>query len=455
MKTGMSGLSGDSLLASIRDHFRTIKDHRDTSRIRIELSDFLMSGFAIFSLKFPSLLKFEQQMREQKYASRLAPIYQLNEVPSDTHLRSVLDEIDPESLAPVFKRLFNKAQKSKHLERFRFLEDKYLLCIDGSQYFSSDTVCCDLCMSKKIKSEDQERILYYHQMLAASIVHPEQDCVIPLCPEPLKKQDGADKNDCEQVALRRFLDRLRRDHPKLKLILTADALHATGPLIRDLRLFNTDFILAVKPGSHEKLFEGIEKWDQRGLVKHVSFEEEIGDKIKKKRVHRFRYANKILFNFSDVNTSVHFLEYWETTQWLSPKGELKEEKRHFSWVTDFEINSENVMPLMRGGRARWKIENETFNTLKNHGYEFEHNFGHGEKHLSTVFAYLMFLAFLFDQLQQIGCKLFQKLLKKSIRKSYMWEDIRNFFKLSYKFDAMFASWTDFLERAIGPPENTS
>ena len=65
------------------------------------------------------------------------------------------------------------------------------------------------------------------------------------------------------------------------------------------------------------------------------------------------------------------------------------------------------MALMRAARARWRIENETFNTLKNHGDYFEHNFGRGHRHLSTMFAYLMMLAFLIDQIQQRCCALFQ------------------------------------------------
>jgi hypothetical protein len=452
MKTRMSSLSGDSMLQSIRDQFKLIKDHRDPSRIRIALSDFLMSGFAIFSLKFPSLLQFEEDMRAEKRASHLGPLYKLIEVPSDTHLRSVLDEINPESLAPIFKNLFTHAQKSKHLERFQFFEGRYLLCIDGTQYYSSDSVSCESCMCKKTTSESGEGFLYYHQMLAGSIVHPDQNCVIPLCPEPMQKQDGAEKNDSEQGALRRFLNRLRQDHPRLRVIIVADALHTTGPLIRDLRIHDTNFLLSVKPGSQEKLFEGIENWEERGKLSHVIFEEEIGDKIKKKRTHRFRYANKILLYHADVNTSVNFFEYWEVTEWIDQWGKAQEQKRHFSWITDFEINNQNIMQLMRGGRARWKIENETFNALKNQGYEFEHNFGHGNKNLSTVFAYLMFMAFLYDQLQQIGCKLFQKVLAKAKRKKYLWEELRSLFRLSYKFNLMFKNWTDFLEHALGPPE---
>jgi len=450
----MSSLSGDSLLQSIRDHFELVKDYRDPSRIRIALSDFLMSGFAIFCLKFASLLEFEEEMRGKKMASHLSPIFKLVEVPSDTHMRSVLDEIDPENLAPIFKKLFNKVQEGKRLEDFRFLDGAYLISVDGTQYFSSREIHCDSCMSKKTNDEDSG-LLYYHQMLAGCVVHPDQKVVIPFCPEPMRRQDGNDKNDCERAAMRRFLDRLRADHPKLPVIIIADALHATGPLIRDLRLFDANFILGVKPGSHVKLFEGIENWATRDKLKFFTFEETIGQKIKKKRVHHFRYTNKILYNFSDLHLSVNFFEYWETTTWVDPKGRAKEETVHFSWVTDFEINDDNIMQLMRGGRARWKIENETFNTLKNQGYEFEHNFGHGNKYLSTVFGYLMFLSFLFDQISQIGCKTFQTALKRRKRKKYFWERLRSLFILSYDLEVTFNGWIDFLERSIGPPKRST
>jgi hypothetical protein len=253
----------------------------------------------------------------------------------------------------------------------------------------------------------------------------------------------------------RFLDRLRSDHPKLRVIIIADALHTTGPRIRDLKLFNTNFILGVKPGSHIKLFEGIENWATRDKINYFTFEETLGEKIKKTRTHRFRYANSVLYNHADLNLSVNFFEYWEITEWVDPKGRKKKEQVHFSWVTDFEINGNNIMQLMRGGRARWKIENETFNTLKNQGYEFEHNFGHGDKNLSAVFGYLMFLSFLFDQISQIGCKTYQAVLKRSKRTKYMRDRVRALFELSYDFGVTFTSWIDFLERAIGPPKPQS
>ena len=135
--------------------------------------------------------------------------------------------------------------------------------------------------------------------------------------------------------------------------------------------------------------------------------------------HRFRYLNGAPLNDANFELEVNFLEYWE----FKPNGK----QRHFSWVTDLPIDNSNVMDLMRAGRARWRIENETFNTLKNQGYRFEHNFGHGEKHLATVFAYLMMLAFLIDQIQQRCCRLFQAAQAKAGRPRYFWEQLRALF----------------------------
>ena len=110
---------------------------------------------------------------------------------------------------------------------------------------------------------------------------------------------------------------------------------------------------------------------------------------------------------------MNFLEYWER------RSNGKEQ--HFAWVSDLPIEESTVMEMMRAGRARWRIENETFNTLKNQGYRFEHNFGHGHKHLATVFAYLMMLAFLIDQVRQRGCTLFAKARVKAERPRYFWD----------------------------------
>jgi hypothetical protein len=403
-----------------------------------------MSAFAVFSLKFASLLKFEEEMKERVNFSNLKTLYQVERIPSDTQMRSILDEVETEDLRPIFKSLFLKAQRAKILDKYRFMGDKYLLVLDGTQCFCSDEVFCESCM-KKVVEKDGERVTsYYHQMLCGSLVKPGLNKVIPFYPEPIRKKPGEEINDSEINAAHRFLKNFKEDHPRLKVIVLADALHANGPLIKDLKLMDMDFILNVKPGSHEKLFMHIEKWERLKQVKHFSQEEEIGDKVKKKVIHEFQYTNKIILNHSNLNFSVNFIEYWETTQWVSPKGKLKTQKRHFSWVTSIELNDNNLMEVMRGGRARWKIENETFSTLKNQGYEFEHNFGHGYKNLSVNFSNIMMLTFLFDQLQELGCRLYKKALENnSGRRSYLFEKIKSVYTSLAEIE--FKDWVQFME----------
>jgi hypothetical protein len=142
--------------------------------------------------------------------------------------------------------------------------------------------------------------------------------------------------------------------------------------------------------------------------------------------HRFRFINDMPLNESRPEVRVNFIEYWEVSQ---------DQVQHFSWVTDFRVHKDNVYQLMRGGRARWKIENETFNTLKNQGYHFDHNYGHGEQNLSVVLAVLMMLAFLVDQTQQLCCALFRAVWEKLGSKRVLWERMRALF-FAYALESM-------------------
>jgi len=117
------------------------------------------------------------------------------------------------------------------------------------------------------------------------------------------------------------------------------------------------------------------------------------------------------------------------------------------WITDFHITEGDVYALMKGARARWKIENETFNTLKTQGYHFEHNYGHGYKNLSTVMSYLMMLAFLIDQIQQLCCPQFQAALKKCKKRYRLWEYMRSWFT-TFLID----SWEAFFTAIVSPPD---
>ena len=148
----------------------------------------------------------------------------------------------------------------------------------------------------------------------------------------------------------------------------------------------------------------------------------------------YRYANKLPLNDTHHDIEVNVLECIETTK-LKTKN--KTHGKYFCWITDLLLDEKTVKLIAKGGRARWKIENETFNTLKNQGYQFEHNFGHGDKNLNTVFAYLMFIAFLIDQIQQYCCKHFKAALKQLGSRVNLWFRLRAAF-----FTFLIDSWDE-------------
>jgi len=409
-------LNADALFKKLHDDFSKVSDFRQGD-VKISMADALMSGFAMFSLKDPSLLAFDERRGTEK---NLNSIYHINKIPSDTQMRAILDEVIINDLRSAFKVPIRQLQRGKALEQMKYFEGCYLLSLDGTGFFSSNKLSSDICL-KKVKKKTG-KTSYYMQMLGASIVHPDFKEVIPLTPELIVKQDGDTKNDCERNAAKRFFEKLRKDHPHLPLIIIEDGLSSNAPHIKEAQKYNLHYILGAKESDHTFLFEQVQMAKNEGQTTEF----EISDKENSEMIHRFSFVNQVPLNSSNQDVLVNFIEYWEVT----PK-----KTQHFSWVTDFTVTKKNVCQLMRGGRARWKIENETFNTLKNQGYHFEHNYGLGKKYLSANFAMLMMLAFLVDQTQQLSCKLFQAVWEKSKSKRALWERMRSLFK-EFEFESM-------------------
>jgi hypothetical protein len=431
-------LSAAGLLGEVRKVFEKVPSVRTNARGRdrnISLADSLMSALAMFSLKSPSLLAFDQAIKDPIISHNLKKLYHVKQAPSDTYMREELDEVAPENLRRCFLSVFEAAQRGKLFEQYWFL-DGYLILTDGTEIFNSEKISCSNCCKKNHRDG---RTTYYHQVLAGAIAHPEQRQVIPLCPEIISMQDGAEKNDCERRATQRFLTALKKEHPRLAATIVSDALSANAPQINEIKAFGYHFIINVKPGSNKSLFDFIGGLELPEV--HIT---------KGKNNYIFRYINNVPLNDTKDAPLVNFLECKAT----EVNGKRVTEKI-FTWVTDHEITKNNVYLIMQGGRARWKIENETFNTLKNQGYQFEHNFGHGKKNLMTVFAYLMLLAFLIDQIQEAACGLFQAALQKMLSRRALWDKIRCYFNtyLINSWEDLFRAITQSLGVAI--PINSS
>ena len=363
-------LNADSLIASLKARFDTVPDRRQQASCSYSMTDTLTAAFAMFSLKEPSLLSFEERGDEEA----IDQLFGIQRIPSDSQMREILDGIEIEPLNQAFADLFHELQRGGVLKKWEFDDGHYLLSIDGTGHFCSSKICCKHCLERKVGGAVQ----YHHQAVAAVLTHPETREVIPLAVEPIVKQDGESKNDCERNATSRLLRRVRKLHPKLKLIVVEDGLASNAPHIADLPL-----------------------------------------------------------NKSNAKVRVNFLQHHEYD--LKTGAVVK----RFSWVTDIEIERSKILLYQRGGRSRWRIENETFNTLKNQGYCFEHNYGHGKENLSTVLMLLMFLAFTVDQIQQACCPLFQAVLEKLKSRRKLWDHLRSHVR-HFRFASFRDLWTTVL-----------
>ena len=245
--------------------------------------------------------------------------------------------------------------------------------------------------------------------------------MIPLLPAPIIKHDGTEQNACERTAAKRFMAKLRHEPPHLGCIVTDDGLSAKAPPIATLHAAGCHSSLGVKEGDQGSLFEPVQAAEHAGRVRHYERHARAAG-----LGHRLQFSNAMPLNASRPDVRVNFIAYWEVHQ---------DHVQYFSWVTDLRVHKHNVYKLMRGGRARWKIENETFNTLKNQGYNFDHNYGHGEQNLSVVLAVLMLLAFLVDQTQQLCCTLFRAVWEKLGSKRMLWERMRALF-FAYALESM-------------------
>jgi hypothetical protein len=407
-RKGLKQLQFDSLTKWLKGKFKRFKDKRGKNS-SIDLSDSLLSGFAMYSLKDPSLLFFNNKRSARR--ANLKKVYKIDQAPSDSGMRTILDEVSPLNFKGVFRGLVGRLRKAGIWEAYQYYRGHIICSIDGVHHYSSAQISCPHCLNYE---KSNGGVDYRHYLLSGAIVHPDKKQVMPVIHEPIIKQDGRDKNDCERNASKRLLPELRKQFKAEKIIVVEDALGANGPHIRALQQEDFRFVIGVKPAGNKYLFDLVQRLEKLGKVHHYEVEKE-------GLLHQFSYVNKLPINSDNRDIQVSFLNYRQ----IDPKG--KKPGRWFSWITDFELSKNNVYQIMRIGRSRWKIENETFNTLKNQGYHFEHSFGHGNNHLCTVLVLLMMLAFWVDQIQQGWNDFFRAAWTKTQTKVALWEEVRSKF----------------------------
>jgi len=266
-------------------------------------------------------------------------------------------------------------------------------------------------------------------------MHPDQRQVLPFMPEEISNRDGGTKQDCEVNAAKRLLPKIRQDYPDFGLILGGDSLFSKQPFISDVLSANMHYIFVAKPTDHIYMMawlesEGISQMQEMHIVDDQG------------RQHIYTWLNDVPLNGYKDTLRVNYLDYRIMARAKDGNDHLV---YHNSWVTDIVITQENIEILSRGGRCRWKIENEGFNTLKNQGYHIEHNYGHGSNHLCFNFYLLTLIAFYVHQVFELTDGLYQACRQKFGSKTHMWETLRSYIKI-----LVFETWDHLLDFAYTP-----
>ena len=253
MRRPKKHVSFGSLVEAFRRHCDKLTDKRQNGKLRFPLADVVLSAFACMFFQDRSLLQFQRRMEDKKEQSNLTALFGVGKIPEDTQLRDTLDGVDAENFRPLFREYFLRLQRGKHLEPFRIFGTKYLLSIDGTQYFASSEISCKHCLTKDhkpSKEQDPEHEVpertYCHQALQAAIVHPECRQVVPLFAEDIRNTDGMKKQDCEINAAKRLITAVRKDHPQLGIVLLGDGLFSHNPTVELALAQRMDFIFTAK-----------------------------------------------------------------------------------------------------------------------------------------------------------------------------------------------------------------
>jgi len=424
-------LSFGSLRTFMSNHILRYSDWRQKNMSEYSIHDAVMSGFACMYYQSPSLLQFQKELEDRQKNNNLKTLFGVSNIPENTQLRNIVDKIDSEYLRPVFKEFLSRLQRGKHLEQYQFLGGKFLCDIDGTQFFGSNKVGCPQCLTM---NHDNGDVTLSHKVLQGAIVHPDMKPVIPVMPEQIINSDGMTKQDCEMNASKRWLSKMKKDHPRLKLIINADGLSSKQPFIIEVKRVGYSYILVAKPGDHKYLMEWVKAFD---LIPNKRIIDAKG------KIHEYEWIEDVPLNGRKDAIQVNFFRYKIIS--IDKNGQEKINYRG-SWVTDLPLNEENIELMVKGARSRWKIENECFNTLKNQGYHIEHNFGHGKENLCFNMYLFILLAFYFHQIFELTDRLYQACRVKFGSKRHMWEKLRS--AISW---FVFESW-EFMLNAVLAPE---
>ena len=376
-------LTFDSCVQRVHALLDGLPDHRRGTNTVYAIKDAVLGAFAMFFTQSPSFLAHQRRMQDTNGQSNAQTLFGIGQTPTDPHIRNLLDPLAPTDLFPLFSQIRMQLDQAGALAAYRDIHDTLLVPLDGTQYFLSQQIQCPKCSTRTLANGTTHSS---HTVIPPMIVKPGLPHVIPLEPVFIEPQDGATKQDCEQTAAKRWITQYGAHYAAAGVTLLGDDLSCHQPLCQLALDQQLHFIFVCKPDSHVHLYEWLAFFAAATPLPTLTQRHWNG---RFAELWTYRFVNNVPLRADADALLVNWCELVITHQ------ETGEQRYHNTFVTRYELTMATVAAVVGAGRARWKTENEGNNVLKNRGYHFEHNFGHGKHQLASTLLTLNLLAFLF------------------------------------------------------------
>ena len=371
------------MVTYLRTPMAQFLDYRTGQNTLYSMEDAALGAFSVFFTQCPSFLRFQIAMQLAKGCSNAQTLFGMASIPTDNQIRNRLDPAPPSALFPVFRYAFNGLMDSGHLETYRSYNGDLLVALDGTQTFSSNTIHCQ---NGSTRNHQNGTATYSHTAITPVIVAPGNPRVISLEPEFITPQDGHDKQDCENAAAKRWLAQYGAFYKQYKPSILGDDVYCKQPLCEAILAQQMNFILVCKPDSHTTLYEWLVGLEVTKGVHEVKIIRYHG---KMRYIDTYRFVNQVPLRDGEDALMINWCELTTTR---AADGKITYRN---AFATNHTLTNDNIVAIVKDGRARWKVENENNNVLQNNGYNLTHNFGHGKENRSNTMVTLNLLAFLF------------------------------------------------------------
>lgn len=433
-----------TIMQRFQESWQSLPDHRraNNNNSRYEIRDAALSAFSVFFMQSPSFLAHQRDMHQRKGKDNVATLFGVAKIPSDNQLRNLLDPITPHHFQADFEWVHDELAQSGRLAAFADYQGTYLLALDGVVFHSSEKIHCDNCCHRQ---DRHGRRHYYHSAIIPVLVKPDSPHVLSLPPEFIVPQDGHEKQDCERVAAKRWLEQHHGHYQPRTLTCLGDDLYANQPLCALIeQTYHQFFVFVCKPDSHPTLYEWLAALEG---ANGLTIQAERRWNGKHGEIWSYRFVNQVPLRAGDDALLVNWLELTITHE------QTGQHLFHNAWVTNHPLTVKNVAQLAKVGRTRWKVENENINVLKTKGYNLDHNFGHGQNHLANVFFSLNLLAFLIHTAQHLLNSSYRLLRDTLAVRRTFFNDLKALtrYMVFDHWESLFAFMIDGLELETPPP----